>query len=93
MGPTDAPESRSSRKLPLVLIVAVIAASAGYAFFSLYQSPTTRECAARYQAAKTPADSALVDQFIPGTAAGRSREAHSCGFIRRTARWADRHTE
>lgn len=49
-------------------------------------SAEARECRARYQAARTAADTAVVDLLVPahGTT---NREAHRCGFIRASARW------
>ena len=49
-------------------------------------SAKARECRSRYQAAHTAADTALVDLSVP-THDSAEIEVHSCGFIRRSARW------
>ena len=57
-----------------------------WAFSHSYITRDSQACLDLYRAAKTQADTVRVDRTIP--AAGlSSRESHSCGFTRQTARW------
>lgn len=49
-----------------------------------YGNPSSDECLSRYHAARTAADSALVDSFVPED---RTRNRKSCGFMRAFANW------
>ncbi len=52
-----------------------------------YTPQASRVCAARYAAAETAADTALVDRSRPPVSVVGSHETHSCGFTRFAARW------
>jgi hypothetical protein len=57
-----------------------------WAFSQAYISGESRVCLPLYRGATTAADTARVDGTVPSLGSG-TREAHSCGFIRHTARW------
>jgi hypothetical protein len=57
-----------------------------WAFSQAYVSRDSRTCLALYRAATTAADTARVDGTLP-VPGSSTREAHTCGFIRETARW------
>jgi ketosteroid isomerase-like protein len=62
----------------VVLGVALLALLGGWVMVRAYGNPSSDECLSRYQAARTAADSALVDSFVPGNGTSRN----SCGFMR-----------
>jgi hypothetical protein len=57
-----------------------------WAFGQAYINRDSRTCLALYRAATTAADTLRVDGTLP-LSGSTTREAHSCGFIRQTARW------
>ena len=57
-----------------------------WAFSQAYVSRDSRTCLALYRAATTAADTARVEGTVPLTSP-TSHEAHTCGFIRQSARW------
>lgn len=74
---------RGLRPLATLLLVAI----GGWITVSAFQPLAGKACIARYQAAKTLADTAQVDAFVPRVPGNRGPEAHSCGFTRHAARW------
>jgi hypothetical protein len=59
----------------------------GWALLDAYQTPAAKECLRRYRSARSAADTAAVDALFPESGRQAGPEAHSCRFIRRTARW------
>ena len=57
-----------------------------WAFSHSYITRDSQACLALYRAARTQADTALVDRTMPG-ADRMPPESHSCGFTRQAARW------
>jgi len=79
------PGTPPKRVLLGAMVVLVLAAA--LLMLRVNTSHAARECAARYRAARTAADSAGVDTLVPGSGETPDLEAHSCGFIRKSARW------
>jgi len=71
----------------LWLVAVPLGLVALWAVSQAYVSRDSRTCVALYRAARTAADTARVDSTLPAEANARSPESHSCGFIRRSARW------
>lgn len=74
---------RGLRPLAVVLLIAI----GGWITVSAFQPLAAKACIARYQTAKTLADTAQVDALMPHVPGNRGPEAHSCGFTRHAARW------
>jgi hypothetical protein len=81
----DLTKATSPRRALLVLPLALLFAS--WLMFQSYTPYASRACYARYQAAKTAADSAAVDSLKLHLASDQSHEGFSCGAIRAHARW------
>ena len=62
-----------------------------YIMLHMYTSSGADECAARYGAARTAADTLQVDSLVPGKAGTREKALFSCGFTRTSARWQPQH--
>ncbi len=75
---------------PKWVIMALLAAAllvSAWLMFRVNSSAAARECRARYQEARTAADTAAVDLILPADDSA-DVEAHRCGFIRAAARWS-----
>jgi hypothetical protein len=71
-----------------VLPVVVLAL---YIMLHMYTSSGSDECADRYGAARTAADTLQVDSLVPGKGGTRGKAKLSCGFTRTSARWQPQH--
>jgi hypothetical protein len=80
-------EPRQSTRWLIVAGIAGLVVLAGWFVTSMYQPAASKECLRRYRAARSAADSAEVDAFVPGGGRDGNPEAHRCGFIRTSARW------
>ncbi|MBL8989248.1 MAG: hypothetical protein JNJ80_23435 [Gemmatimonadetes bacterium] len=69
----------------LMVAVAIIAVAVWY-LLDLYTTAGIRECRALYRAARTAADSAVVDTTVTA-AARREADPRTCGFRRSQVRW------
>lgn len=67
-----------------MLLVVLVGA---WIMLGAYQTEAAKGCLDLYRAARTAADTATVDTMIPDGGPRKRPEAHSCGFMRRTARW------
>lgn len=86
MSPAPDSDARPGRRAIVVAALGGLAILVAWMMLELYQSPASRDCLRLYRAARTAADSALVDATFPDSARA-GPEAHSCRFIRSTARW------
>ena len=86
MSPSSARNEKGSTRLLLVVIpLAVLFAS--WILLGRYTSYAAQECYTQYRAARTAADSAVVDGLAPHRASDTSPEVRSCASIRTSARW------
>lgn len=70
----------------ILLIAALLVGLVGWLMMRSYTSTGARQCEALYHASRTAADTARVDTTVtPGSR--KQADPHSCGFIRRSARW------
>lgn len=58
-----------------------------YIMLHMYTSSGSDECAARYGAARTAADTLQVDSLVPDKGGTNGKAKFSCGFMRTSARW------
>ena len=58
-----------------------------YIMLHMYTSSGSDECAARYGAARTAADTLQVDSLVPDKGGTKGKAQFSCGFTRTSARW------
>ena len=70
-------------RLGIAALVA-LALFSGWLMLGAYVTDDVDECAERYRAARTAADTAAVDSISPSRGGGRRS---SCGFMRYAARW------
>jgi hypothetical protein len=84
--PPGSPPTRPPKWVVLGFITAVVLMAAGL-MLRVNTSHASRECAARYRAARTAADTAAVDTLVPQEGETPNLEAHSCRFIRKSAGW------
>ena len=80
----------AGRPVPVLVLVVVAALAAVATWFVISRSnvsPAARECARRYAAARSAADTAAVDAHVPFPEAGTSTAAARCGSLRSNARW------
>lgn len=80
------PETIAPPRWVIAAFVVATLLVSGWLMFRVNSSAEARECRARYQSARSAADTAIVDLSLP-THDSTDVETHSCGFIRRGARW------
>ncbi|MGE0439035.1 MAG: hypothetical protein AB7L66_16140 [Gemmatimonadales bacterium] len=78
--------STSTPPRPVLVVAAILAGVAIWYFMGAYTSAGARECGTLYRAARTAADSAVVDATYP-PAGRRETQPRNCGFLRTSARW------
>lgn len=84
---SPAPSIPSGVRWLIATAIVVLGAAGAWTIFNAYQTAASKECLAQYRAARTATDTARVDALIPKGDGHAGPEAHSCGFIRHSARW------
>lgn len=87
-GQATPPTSDPPPKWLMLVAICLILLVAGWMMLHVNTSTASRECGVQYRSARTAADTARVDSLVPGGGREGHPEAHSCGFIRHTARWS-----
>ncbi len=74
------------RAVPAFLAFGIAGAGLFWMYAHLYVNPASTECLSLYRAAKSAADSLVIDHTFPPSAS-RNAQPRTCGFVRTTARW------
>ncbi len=78
--------TQSRRAVPAFVVLGIVCAGILWLYTHMYVNPASAECVALYRAAKTAADTLMVDHSFPPSAT-RNAQPRTCGFVRTTARW------
>jgi len=76
-----------ARRFGATLVIVAGLALAAWLFGTTYTTEAARECYRRYRSARTAADTAAVEAFVPASSGGHTPEVRSCGSLRQAARW------